>query len=102
MRRSRVVLPAPLGPVISTSSPLATLKLTSAKTALRPKRLVTCEMCTAAAGSGTGFATPFVAGRATPGPLVAGLTPPPPRAPTQGGGAVAPNPPWSTPYPAHD
>src|SRR5713226_7137883 len=74
MRRSRVVLPAPLGPVISTSSPRPTLKLMSTKTALRPKRLVTCEMRTAAAGFGAGSATPFVAGRATACPLVAGLS----------------------------
>src|SRR6266702_2511160 len=70
MRRRRVVLPAPLGPVISTSSPRATVKLTSAKTAVRPKDLVTCAMRTAAGG----VAAPLVAGREAVVPLVAGLS----------------------------
>src|SRR5260370_52131 len=40
MRRSRVVFPAPLGPTISTSSPGATGKLMSEKTARPPNDLV--------------------------------------------------------------
>src|SRR6266567_752765 len=80
MRRSSVVLPAPLGPVISTSSPRDTLKLTSEKTAVRPKDLVTCAMRTAGAGGDAPLEAwgcapfPLVAWRAAALPLPSGFT----------------------------
>src|SRR5437899_6414638 len=70
MRRKSVVLPAPLGPVISTSSPLATVKLTSVKTTARPNDLLRCAMRTA----GGGVSAPLVAGRETALPLLAGFS----------------------------
>src|SRR5438477_4375912 len=70
IRRKSVVLPAPLGPVISTSSPRATVKLTSAKTAVRPNDLLRCAMRTAGAAT----AAPLVAGREPALPLFAGFS----------------------------
>src|SRR5437899_527873 len=70
MRRKSVVLPAPLGPVISTSSPLAMVKLTSVKTAVRPNDLLRCARRTA----GAGVAVPLVAGREAASPLLAGFS----------------------------
>src|SRR2546428_221127 len=70
MSRSSVVLPAPLGPTISTSSPRATEKLTSANSAWRPNDLVRCEIRTA----GTGAPTPFGDGRVATVPRSAGFT----------------------------
>jgi hypothetical protein len=50
MRRRKVVLPAPLGPVISTSSPRAIVKLTSENTERRQNFLETLEIRTAGLG----------------------------------------------------
>src|SRR5690348_203266 len=58
-RRSSVVFPDPLGPVTSTSSPGATLKLTPFRTSRLPKDLTTATSFT----EGSRVAWPLVAGR---------------------------------------
>src|SRR5690349_15143289 len=47
-KRSSVVLPAPVGPSSTTSSPLGTVRLTSFTASTSPKRLVTRSMTTSA------------------------------------------------------
>ena len=65
-RRRSVVLPEPLGPVTSKSSPWATVTLTPFRTALRPKDFVTSTSLIAGCAAGS----PLVPGRCLIAPFV--------------------------------